>query len=299
MNVEPLNTEFKRDISPDSLTTNREFHNEEASTYWLPKDAKEHDRLTKQHFIFKELFQGNILSSVKKSLNFEHGVSVLDIGCGSGAWMADMSSEYPKCSYQGCDIIDAPDVVKRFPNLKYDHGNVVQGLPYKDGTFDFVHMRFFVYALQAEEWPIAIKEAIRVTKTGGIIQFVENAFVPPKNKDSLCYRVITCSSSFSKDKGQLPNIRFELESLVLANAKVEILQACPKLLTTNDGSPLAERYACNLEQGLAGVIKYIGPSLGIRSEAEISDYLVEFRKDTLKNDFQASPLSLSVLKKCD
>lgn len=29
----------------------------------------------------------NVLPKVKTRLNFEQGISVLDVGCGSGAWM--------------------------------------------------------------------------------------------------------------------------------------------------------------------------------------------------------------------
>lgn len=54
-------------------------------------------------------------------------------------------------------------------------GNVVEGLPYEDHTFDFVHMRLLVLSLREEEWPLAIKEAVRVTKPGGYLQFVESS----------------------------------------------------------------------------------------------------------------------------
>lgn len=46
-------------------------------------------------------------------------------------------------------------------------------LPYPDDTFDFIHISFFVYVFRNEEWPTAIKEAIRVIKPGGMLQFVE------------------------------------------------------------------------------------------------------------------------------
>lgn len=76
-------------VSKDYTTINldREFHNEKAATYWLPKDDDEQRRLTGQHFAYKELFEGNILSSVRNILDFNKGVSILDIGCGSGVWM--------------------------------------------------------------------------------------------------------------------------------------------------------------------------------------------------------------------
>ncbi|CEG65579.1 hypothetical protein RMATCC62417_02335 [Rhizopus microsporus] len=77
-----------------TLNTKREFHNDETSTYWLPKDDKEQMRLTGQHFIFKELFGGNVLPRVSEVLDFEKGATILDVGCGSGVWvMVSDSSE--------------------------------------------------------------------------------------------------------------------------------------------------------------------------------------------------------------
>jgi ubiquinone/menaquinone biosynthesis C-methylase UbiE len=87
-----------------------------------------------------------------------------------------MINDYPNCTYHGCDIADTTNKVLKINQFTYNHGNVVKGLPYKDNTFDFVHMRFFIFALRAEEWPIAIKEAIRVVKPGGMVQFYEGGF---------------------------------------------------------------------------------------------------------------------------
>jgi ubiquinone/menaquinone biosynthesis C-methylase UbiE len=37
-------------------------------------------------------------------------------------------------------------------------------------------MRFFLLALRKEEWPLAVKEIIRVVKPGGMIQLMEPDF---------------------------------------------------------------------------------------------------------------------------
>lgn len=83
-----------------------------------------------------------------------------------------MILEYPKCEYEGCDIVEVTNtnIANRF---NFRHGNVLEGLDYPDNTFDFVHMRLFILALREVEWPIAIKEILRVTKPGGMIQLLE------------------------------------------------------------------------------------------------------------------------------
>lgn len=85
----------------------------------------------------------------------------------------DMKEEYPKCSYDGCDIVDAVEETAKLNGFTFNYGNVVQGLPYADNTFDLVHIRFLVLALREDQWPMAIQELVRVTKPGGMIQLIE------------------------------------------------------------------------------------------------------------------------------
>ncbi|KAI9247739.1 S-adenosyl-L-methionine-dependent methyltransferase [Sporodiniella umbellata] len=296
MDIDTLNTELHTAISPESVVTKREFHSDKNSVYWLPKDKDEQDRLTGQHFCFKELLSGNMSSSVKETLDFEGGISVLDIGCGSGAWLADMSSEYPNCIYHGCDIIDTPDILQKLPHIEYAYGNVAQRLPYEDSTFEFVIMRFLFYALRADEWPTAIREAIRVTKSGGMVQFVECATVPSKDTNSICYQIMTTMNSFSAERGQLPNALYELESMALANNNIKIVQKIPIDFITNDGTLLSKKFIWAFIKGIEGTMKYIAPKLGLETKEEISDYLIELKRDMFKSGFRLKTLSLSLQK---
>ncbi|PHZ17065.1 S-adenosyl-L-methionine-dependent methyltransferase [Rhizopus microsporus ATCC 52813] len=178
-----------------SMDISREFHSEDKSTYWLPKDEEEQKRLTAQHFAFKELYGGNVLPSIIRNLDFEKGVTILDVGCGSGVWMMDMIHEYPNCTFYGCDIVNTVNRMLSLENLNFSYGNVVKGLPYPDNTFDFVHMRFFVLALRVDEWPLAVKEAIRVTKPGGFIQLSDIDGKLPKEA-SVAYHKLMSASKF-------------------------------------------------------------------------------------------------------
>ncbi|KAI9272504.1 S-adenosyl-L-methionine-dependent methyltransferase [Sporodiniella umbellata] len=296
MDTDTLSIKTIINDNPETLVTVREFHNDEASTYWLPKDADEHDRLTGQHFAFKELLKENISSSVKETLDFKRGISVLDIGCGSGAWMADMSLDYPNCTYHGCDIIDTPDIIKKLPCLKYTYGNVTQKLPYEDNTFDFALMRFFVFALRADEWPNAIKEALRVVKPGGMVQFVDCTFETPENTDSNCYRTIAAINKFSIQRWQQPDISYVLEELVSVNNNAKIVQSYQTLYNLNDGTSLAKKFMWDYAKGVEGMMKHLGPLLGIETKDEISDHLLEFKKDMFINGFKFNTVSLSVQK---
>ncbi|KAG1152477.1 hypothetical protein G6F37_004191 [Rhizopus arrhizus] len=205
-----------------AINTDREFHNEESSTYWLPKDDEEQKRLTGQHFLFKEFFEGNICRSVREALDFEKGISVLDVGCGSGVWIMDMINDYPNCTYHGCDIVDTTNKILKADQFTYNYGNVLVGLPYEDNTFDFVHMRFFALALRKEEWPIALKEAMRVVKPGGRIQLTEPGMRLPDDNSSAYYKFIKAVRSVAHSKGQDSYIAYHLEKLLTETNMVQI-----------------------------------------------------------------------------
>lgn len=85
-----------------------------------------------------------------------------------------MITDYPNCTYHGCDIVDTTNKVLKLNQFTFSYANVITGLPYPENTFDFVNLRFFIFALREEEWPRVIKEIIRVTKPGGMLQLTES-----------------------------------------------------------------------------------------------------------------------------
>ncbi|CAO3701528.1 unnamed protein product [Rhizopus stolonifer] len=214
-NLTTQETPVGNPIEPLNYSTNdttRIFHVGQESTYWLPKDDDEQRRLTGQHFLYKEFYDGsNILPSVKEKLNLEKGVKVLDVGCGSCVWIMDMITDYPNCEYHGCDIEDITNKLLRLDKFTFTYGNVVIGLPYEDNTFDFIYMRLFMYALRAEEWAPAISEVIRVVKPGGMIQFFEAGI---EASDNSCYaydKLVKALNTIAISRGQNINITLELE----------------------------------------------------------------------------------------
>ncbi|CAO3593838.1 unnamed protein product [Absidia cylindrospora] len=150
----------------------RSYHNT-TSSYWLPNDDNENDRLTAQHFAIKTLFNGNIGSSVKNLIPLQTGAYVLDVGCASGTWMLDMATEYPASHFMGIDICDTFPNSIRPPNVDFKLANLTTGLPFPNNTFDLVNIRLFILALKCDEWQFILKEIYRVLKPGGCLQSTE------------------------------------------------------------------------------------------------------------------------------
>ncbi|KAG1425587.1 hypothetical protein G6F58_001853 [Rhizopus delemar] len=260
-----------------TINREREFHNEETCTYWLPKDEEEQQRLTGQHFALKELFEGNLSCSVQRNLDFEKGISVLDVGCGPGAWIMDMTQDYPNCTYHGCDIVDVTNKNLKIDQFTFNFGNVIQGLPYEDNTFDFVQMRLFTAALRKEEWPIALKEIIRLTKPGGMIQLMEPDFRLSEDDSSAYNKFIKALDSVCTSKGQDLHITYQLEKLLLETRLIKVTEQETRHCNMNSNTSIAKTFAWDFVELAKGTMSGVKSAMGLSSEEDISKFLNELR----------------------
>ncbi|CAI2185370.1 17066_t:CDS:2, partial [Funneliformis geosporum] len=150
----------------------RRYHNVVDSKYYLPNDLTEIDRLEKQHYLFRHIWQGNFSAPVHEHLRKkENHACVLDVGCGPGTWVTEMAYEYPSAVFVGVDISPIfPSELKKPENATFLQ-NMLDGLPFEDDTFDFVYQRFLASAISEEQWKDeVIYELYRVTKPGGWVE---------------------------------------------------------------------------------------------------------------------------------
>lgn len=147
----------------------RRHHNMEEAPYVLPNDIDEMDRLHLQHYVIRHAFGGNTRAKFDGKIHKD----VLDVGCGPGTWILEMSTEHTETNFTGIDISAVWPTEIRPRNCRFQVVNAIQGLPFDDNTFDFVYQRFMIFAYPAKDWPFIIQELVRVTKPGGIIELTE------------------------------------------------------------------------------------------------------------------------------
>lgn len=140
--------------------------------YLLPNDIQEINRLDLQHYLLRYALRGQHLAPVK----YPH--SVLDVGAGTGRWTLEMAAQYPQANIMGVDLVLPPvDTDKRPDNVVFTQGNILEGLAFADGNFDFVQQRMLFLALPFDRWPGVVAELARVTRQHGWVELLEAGVV--------------------------------------------------------------------------------------------------------------------------
>jgi len=102
---------------------------------------------------------------------------VIDLGCGSGKWLIEMSLNYPLSTFIGIDITSTsfPSQENKSENLAFLQHNLLEhpGIPFPDKTFDFVFLRNMAFKVKNnDEWNHIINEAVRVINLDGCIELM-------------------------------------------------------------------------------------------------------------------------------
>ncbi|KAI9255482.1 S-adenosyl-L-methionine-dependent methyltransferase [Sporodiniella umbellata] len=245
----------------------------EKSNYWLPKDRDEQDRLVLQQECYRKLFGGPLPLNIRDSLDFEKGVSVLDVGCGPGSWIMDMIKEYPAGTYHGCDIVDAASKNIKSGNFTFTEGNVTERLPFDDNTFSFVHTRLLVCGISTNDWPKAVKELIRVTKPGGLIHCVEVDLKVSEGKEHPIRKLFNAIETLCIKRGQNPRIAHDLEKLFVETKSVSIFQISHIRFNFACDTPLSRAFSKNYISLAKELIQEIKPILSISSDEEVVTFI--------------------------
>jgi SAM-dependent methyltransferase len=136
--------------------------------YLFPRHVGEIDRLDIQHYALRETLRANHLAPV------EDPARILDAGSGSGQWGFEMCQQFDSALVVGFDLV--PGKPGPPPLYRSVRGNLLEGLPFADCQFDFVHQRLLMAGLPVSSWPAVVADLARVTRPGGWVELVEMAF---------------------------------------------------------------------------------------------------------------------------
>jgi ubiquinone/menaquinone biosynthesis C-methylase UbiE len=134
--------------------------------YIMPRVPSEIDRLDLQHYALQQALGANHLAPIHRPAR------VLDVGAGTGQWAFDLCEQFSDATVVGFDLV--PSKPTGPASYRCVRGNLLQGLPFVDGAFDFVHQRAMLVAIPVANWKGVVAELARVTRSGGWVELVEN-----------------------------------------------------------------------------------------------------------------------------
>lgn len=143
----------------------RRYHSYRAGSYNFPNDDDEQARLDMVHHIYFRLLEDRLfLAPIDPN-----GLTILDIGTGTGIWPIHLGDEYPEANIVGNDLspIQPPWVP---PNVKFfiDDVELEWAEPVK---YDYIHVRYM--ACSIKDWPRLVQQIYDNLKPGGWVEFQE------------------------------------------------------------------------------------------------------------------------------
>jgi ubiquinone/menaquinone biosynthesis C-methylase UbiE len=104
----------------------------------------------------------------------QRGVTVVDLACGSGSFLADLERAFPRARRIGVDL-SAPYLEE---TRRRSGAGVAQAaaerLPFADASLDAVTCVFLFHELPPEQRPVVAAEIARVLRPGGFLAFADS-----------------------------------------------------------------------------------------------------------------------------
>lgn len=244
--------------------------------YVLPHDDQEINRLDFQHYMLRYALRGNFAAPVASP------ASILDVGSGTGRWAMELATYFPDTNVVATDIVTPPEEThpsvvgqeKRPQNYTFVPGNVLNGLSFADGSFDFVHMRLLIFAIPESAWPQVVNELIRVTRPGGWIELVETG--PQQNGGPAMDMIVQWITEASMRRGVNPLIGPRIADYLAGAANVSRRDIA--LPVGEYGGRIGKMAETDIF-GVMGGVKPLVTSQGIASDDAYTAALAQARAD--------------------
>ncbi len=105
---------------------------------------------------------------------------ILDLACGPGSWVLDVAFALPDAEVAGVDIsramidyANARACSQGLTNASFGVMDITRPLDFSDTTFDLITGHFLLTFLEEADWPLVLKECVRLLKPGGAIRLTE------------------------------------------------------------------------------------------------------------------------------
>ncbi len=232
---------------------------------------------------------------------------VLDVASGKGEWATSVGQISPDVEIIGIER-DARQVEhareqareRGIANVAFTVMDPFQRLDFADNSFDLVNVRYIVGLIPAEAWPGVLREFVRVTRPGGVIQLTE-AELPITNSSALAQlggliaqAFFLTRRSFSPE-GRLLSITPVLKQLV-QDAGCQSVQQVVSETNFSSGTPVHREVIQDIVQAYRLVLPFL-VNAGVTTQQEVEQVYQQMLSEIQSDDFGAVAFSLTVLGK--
>ncbi|KAI1149833.1 hypothetical protein F4825DRAFT_429006 [Nemania diffusa] len=141
-------------------------------------EAQEDNRLNYQHDAIKHaILEGHLVHPSIPAVEITKAIA--DLGCGTGVWLDDVKNTLFPGNHTGPRLVGFDLNAEAFNETPAPGVQLIKQdctKPFDDsynGTFDLVNIRGLAYALSVEGFSLMIKNAIRLLRPGGYLQWLE------------------------------------------------------------------------------------------------------------------------------
>ncbi|KAI0431740.1 hypothetical protein F5Y09DRAFT_303708 [Xylaria sp. FL1042] len=152
---------------------------EAESVYFLNAGAaqSEHDRLNRQHRLFDDMMQNDLLPPhIASSLSASPTPpNILEIATGTAVWLSEVAKTLPAdAELVGLDYDTSKFPPSHAPNITLRQANMYEPFP-EDllGKFDVVNVRLIIFALKVGQGTDLVRNLMTLLKPGGYIVWAE------------------------------------------------------------------------------------------------------------------------------
>ncbi|TDL17246.1 hypothetical protein BD410DRAFT_580873 [Rickenella mellea] len=155
---------------------------------------RSYERIVVDHDVWEVGFTQQLSKSVTFHTFDTPPAKVLEIGCGTGTWIMNCARVWKQTHFVGVDIVPLQPDLQRVGSsdiasrVTWVQANFLDGLPFPNDEFDFVHIMRIARAVPEDKWDSLIEEIMRVMKPGAAIEVIEeDLYFPGSPADPMLF----------------------------------------------------------------------------------------------------------------
>ncbi|CAN5718016.1 class I SAM-dependent methyltransferase [soil metagenome] len=113
----------------------------------------------------------------------QRGLKLIDLACGSGSFLCDLDSAFPRAAIGGLDLSRAYLAAARSRSKRGGVQANAEHLPFADASLDAITCVYLIHELPPRVRPVVAAEIARVLKPGGVLAFADS--VQPADEPDL------------------------------------------------------------------------------------------------------------------